>query len=391
MLIKPKFKNFICTTAHPHGCKKNIEDDISYIKKIYKSKKYKKKNVLIIGSSTGYGLITRLISTFGYNYNTIGLSKEKEPSEKKTATPGWYNTTYLEYEAKKLNIYTKSFNKDTFSNKTKNDIIQIIKNDLDKIDILIYSIAASKYTDETLKKTYTSSLKPCTENFTNKTFNLSENKIIDSNIKKANNDEIFNTIKLMGGEDWYSWINTLRKNNLINTNFKTIAYSYNGPKITHAIYKNGTIGLAKKHLFQTALKINKILKHYNGYAYISINEAIMSQASLSIPSVPLYLALFNNIKNKKKLNKNSIDYIKDLFSLINKKRQKILITLNKTEMQTDIQNEIETIWHVIKTENIEQYIDLKKFKNLFLKMNGFKHNNINYNIEIDPLINKLND
>jgi len=385
IVIKPKIKNFICTTSHPSGCEKNIKEYISYIKNLYINKSYANKNALIIGSSAGYGLLTRLVLTFGYKYNTIGIFNEKKPHKEKTATPGWYNTAFLENEAKKQNIYTHSLNADAFSNNTINQIIQLLKNNIQKIDILIYSIATSKYIDENTQKIYKTALKPINDNITTKTLNIEKKIITNINVNKANNEEIENTQKIMGGYLWEKWITRLQKNNLINENFKTIAYSYNGPQITHHIYKNGTIGLAKKHLNKTAKNLNNILKKYNGKAFISFNEAIITQASMAIPSVSLYIAILNTIKKTKNINENSIDHIKNLFDNIENEKN-ILINLDKTEMRNDIQQNISYIWNLISTDNMKKYINVNDLVNSYLKIYGFNHNDVDYNIKTDTVV-----
>ncbi len=371
MIIIPKFKNYICTTSCPSGCRENIKEYISYIREIYKKEKNYKKNALIIGSSTGYGLITRLILSFGLKCNTIGLFKEKKPSEKKTATPGWYNTAFLEQEAKKIELYTKSFNNDTFDFKVKNKLAKIIKNDLKKIDILIYSIAASKRNDGVLKKTYASSIKPIKKTIRSKNLNILNKSIIDIKIKKAKKKEIINTIKVMGGEDWELWVDTLIKNNLLGDNFKTIAYSYDGSDVTHSIYKNGTIGIAKKHLIKTASKINKKINKKNGQAFIANNEAIITQSSIIIPTVPLYIAILNSIKKKKYNRENHIDQIKNLFLIVGGKKPPTIIKLNHFETSSDVQMELNLIWYIINTKNSHKFIDIVNFKKQVLKINGF--------------------
>lgn len=372
MIIKPQFKNFICTTSNPLGCQKNIKENISYIKNLYKNEIYPKKNILIIGSSTGYGLITRLTAIFGCKANTIGVFKEKQATKNKTATAGWYNTAYLEDEAKKLDLYTKSINNSAFSFETKEEVCNNIKNNLKKIDILIYSLATSKRLDPVSNITYLSTIKPIKDPFTSKSINITKNEITTNIIQKANKEEILNTIKVMGGDDWTLWIDVLLKNNLLNKNFKTIAYSYDGPSLTYPIYKYGTIGLAKKHLAKTACDINKKTEKINGHAFISINEAIITQSSMAIPSVPLYLAILNTTKTNLNIKENSVDHIKKLLSKIyNLKEKNKIIRLDSTELRHDIQKNIKHIWENITTQNIKNYINTQNLQNDFLKIHGF--------------------
>lgn len=372
MIINPQFKNFICTTSHPLGCQKNIKENISYIKNLYKNSTCPKKNILIIGSSTGYGLITRLITTFGCKANTIGVFKEKQATKNKTATAGWYNTAYLEDEAKNLDLYIKSINNNAFSFETKEEVCYDIKTNLKKIDILVYSLATSKRLDPISNITYSSTIKPIKDLFISKSINVTKNEIITNIIQKANKEEILNTIKVMGGDDWALWIDVLLKNNLLNKNFKTIAYSYDGPSLTYPIYKHGTIGLAKKHLIKTAYDINKKTEKIYGQAFISINEAIITQSSMAIPSVPLYLSILNTIKKNLNIKETSIDHITTLLSKIyNSKETNTIIKLDATELRHDIQKNIKHIWDNITTNNIKNYINIQNLQNDFLKLHGF--------------------
>lgn len=372
MIIEPHFKNFVCTTSHPLGCQKNIKENILYIKNLYNNKTFPKKNVLIIGSSTGYGLITRLITTFGYQANTIGVFKEKEATLNKTATAGWYNTAYLEDEIKNTNVYTKSINQSAFSFETKETVTDIVKNNLKKIDLLIYSLATSKRLDPVSNRTYLSTIKPIKNIYASKSLNIKKNEITTNIIQKANKEEILHTLKVMGGEDWILWVDFLLKRNLLNRNFKTVAYSYNGPELTYPIYKYGTIGLAKNHLTQTAYKINKKIEKINGKAFISINEAIITQSSLAIPSVPLYLSILNSVKANLNIKENSIDHITYLLSKIyDQKNTNTIIKLDTTEMRQDIQHTIKNIWNNITTNTIKNYINTSTLQQEFLKIYGF--------------------
>jgi len=367
-LINPKIKGYICINSNPYGCNNNIQKQIKYIKKnIIYNKDIYNKNIIIIGSSTGYGLTTRLITTFAYKAKVLGLFLEKNKNNK-TASTGWYNTSYLEKKTHKMNLYTKSINNNSFCNSTKIKTVNIIKKNFKKkIDLLIYSLASPKRIDPISKKIYKSELKPTEKKIKIKNINIIKEKIIYKKINKATNIDIFNTKKVMGGEDWELWINILIKNNLLNKNFKTVAYSYNGPRITHNIYKKGTIGLAKKHLENTTYRINKKLKKkYNGTAYISINQAIITQASLAIPSVALYLSLLNKIKKY-----NEFNQIFKLLNIITKKNKSNIIKLDNIELNTYIQNKINYNLNHINNNNIYKFINIIKIKKIFYKLFGF--------------------
>ncbi|HFL8824350.1 MAG TPA: enoyl-ACP reductase FabV [Candidatus Azoamicus sp. OHIO1] len=396
MKILPKVKNLICITSHPKGCKENIATSVRYIKKHTNYTK-EKKTILIIGASTGYGLATRLVATFGYKAKTIGIIHEKQNKKTKPATAGWYNTAFLEHVAKKNNIYAKSINIDAYSQEAKIKVIEIIKKELSgKIDLLFYSIASSKRYDQKTNKTYKSSLKPVDTIYKCKTLDIYNKKLKTTIIEPATKDEINNTIKVMGGEDWEIWINYLIKENVLNENFKTIAYSYNGSKITNKIYKNGTIGLAKKNLKKIMYNLNKKLtKKCNGRAYISINTATLTQASIAIPTVSLYIPILNKILKKKYIYENSIDQILKLFKLINnKKTLPNIIRLDNFELREDIQYKINLILKKINTKTLNKYLNLEETKIEFYKLFGFANRKINYsldsniNILIPSIINK---
>jgi len=380
MIVKPKFKNFVCVNAHPYGCKKNI---LTYINRIKPIKNNTKKNVLIIGASSGYGLISRLISTFKYGYNTIGIFNEKMPTYNKTGSAGWYNTAFLEDEAKLLNVYTKSFNNDAFSINTINSVINFIKKKKIKIDLLIYSLATSKYYDEENNKIYKSTIKPVRKNIITKTIDIEKNIITNIILKKATLNEIRDTKFIMGGYLWNKWINILIKHNLINNNFKTIAYSYASNSMTSDIYKNGTIGFAKNNLYKFKNILEKKLTYIFGNAFISFNEAILTQSSMVIPSVPLYLAILDNIKTKKNIIHDELNYINDLFIEINNNNS--LINLNTFEQSICIENKIDNIWKIINTENMYKYIDIKTFTQKYLNLYGFGYTDINYNLDVNPI------
>ncbi|MBI3232518.1 MAG: enoyl-[acyl-carrier-protein] reductase FabV, partial [Bacteroidetes bacterium] len=266
MIIEPKMRGFICLTSHPKGCEKNIQNQIEYIKS--KGLTDGPKNVLVIGASTGFGLASRITSAFGSNASTIGVFFEKPPQDGKTASTGWYNSAAFQAEAKKAGIYAKSINGDAFSNEVKSKAIELIKADLGKVDLVIYSLASPVRTNPITFVTHRSVLKPIGDPFTNKTVDFHTGVVSDITIQPCTEEEIENTVAVMGGEDWEMWIDALTKADALSDNALTIAYSYIGPSLTEAVYRKGTIGTAKDHLESTAFKISDKLKKIGGKAYV---------------------------------------------------------------------------------------------------------------------------
>ena len=286
MIIEPKVRGFICTTTHPQGCQKNVENEVDFFKKAGSIPSSVKK-VLILGGSTGYGLSSRIAATWSFGAATLNISLEREPAESRIASPGWYNTKALETMAQNEGFYAQSIFKDGFLEETKKEAVEKIKKDLGKIDMLIYSIAAARRFDEKENKQYQSVLKPIGKMVKAKSVHWKTKELSEITLEPATKEEIESTVKVMGGEDWSLWVETLKKNDLLSENFITIAYSYVGPAITQDIYRNGTIGEAKKDLEKTASKLNDLLKP-NGHAYVAVNKAIVTQASAAIPIIPLY-------------------------------------------------------------------------------------------------------
>ena len=284
MLIQPKIRGFICTTAHPVGCAKEVEKQVSFIKA--QGQFEGPKNVLVIGASTGYGLASRIVTTFGAGAKTIGVFFEKGSENNRTASAGWYNSAAFERLALKDGYYAKSINGDAFSKAIKEQTINLIKEDFGKIDLIIYSLAAPRRVHPDTGVIFNSALKPINCNFTSKTVDPLRGEVKEITLEAATDDEIANTVQVMGGEDWEMWIDLLAKENLLAQNVITLAYDYSGPELTHPIYKNGTIGKAKEHLQHTAISINSKLKDLAGRALLSVNKALVTQASAAIPVVP---------------------------------------------------------------------------------------------------------
>ena len=384
MIIEPKVRGFICMTAHPVGCRENVLRQISYIKQLGKTEGPKK--VLVIGASTGYGLASRIAATYGSDASTIGVMFEKAASERRTATPGWYNTVAFEDIASKDGYYAKSINGDAFSNEIKDKTIELIKQDLGKVDMVIYSLAAPRRTmaDGTI---YNSTLKTVGGNFTNKSLDLNKNIITEATIGPATEEEVQSTIKVMGGEDWKDWITALCEAEVLEDNALTIAYSYIGPELTYPVYYNGTIGLAKKHLYDTSVEITKEFKEKGIKAYISINKALVTQASSAIPIVPLYFAILYKVMKEKGNHEGCIEQLGRLFHeklaptgiIVDEENR---IRLDDYEMQKDIQSKVMEYWNKIDNDNVNEYADLTGYWEDFYHMFGFRFDNVDYNQDV---------
>lgn len=389
MIIEPKTRGFICITAHPDGCAQNVKNQIDYIQS--KGKIEGAKKVLVIGASTGFGLASRITSAFGSDASTIGVFFEKPPSEGKTASTGWYNTAAFEKEAHKIGLYAKSINGDAFSNEIKQQTMDLIKEDLGQIDMLIYSLASPVRTHPNTGVRYKSVLKPIGETFTNKTVDFHTGEVKEISIEPCNDEDIEQTVAVMGGEDWQMWIDQLKKENLLSENFKTVAYSYIGPELTEAVYRKGTIGKAKDDLEKTAFTITDSLKDIKGKAYISVNKALVTQSSSAIPVIPLYISLLYKVMKEKGLHEGCIEQIQRLYS------ERLFldeiptdsegrIRIDDWELRDDVQDEVAKLWEEATTETLPKLGDLEGYRDEFFNLFGFNFPEIDYEKETNEMV-----
>ena len=390
MIIQPKVRGFICTTAHPVGCAKHIQEQIDYVKS-QPSIPNGPKKVLVVGASTGYGLASRIVSAFGCRAATMGVFFEREAEPKRTATAGWYNSVAFEVAARKEGLYAKSFNGDAFSNEIKQQVVDAIKKDLGTIDFLVYSLASPRRTDPKTGQVYKSVLKPKGAPYTNKSLDFETDKLESVTLDSATEDEIKQTVGVMGGEEWQMWMEILESNHCLAKGVRTVAYSYIGPDITTDIYRNGTIGAAKDHLEQTAKNLDAHLKNkLGGRAFVSVNKALVTQSSSAIPFIPLYFIILNKVMLAKGINESCIEQIYRLFAKrlydgavipIDKEGR---IRIDDLEMRADVQEEVLRRWKEINDENIAQYTDLKGYHAEFLKLFGFGLNGVDYQADVEP-------
>ncbi|MSP84243.1 MAG: trans-2-enoyl-CoA reductase family protein [Flavobacteriaceae bacterium] len=390
MIIEPRMRGFICLTAHPKGCEQSVKNQIEYIKS--KGPIDGAKKVLVIGASTGFGLASRITSAFGSNASTIGVFFEKPPSEGKTASPGWYNSASFEKLAHESSLYAKSINGDAFSNEIKKQTLELIKSDLGQVDLIIYSLASPVRMNPNTGILHRSVLKPIGSTFTNKTVDFHSGIVSNISIEPCNEEEISNTVAVMGGEDWSMWIEDLKAANLLAPGVKTVAYSYIGPSLTEAVYRKGTIGRAKDHLEATAFSITDSLKSIGGTAYVSVNKALVTQASSAIPVIPLYISLLYKIMKEEGIHEGCIEQIQRLY----KKRlytgteiptdENGRIRIDDWEMRADIQEKVAKLWEQSTTESLPAIGDLEGYKKDFHNLFGFGFNGVNYEVDSHEMV-----
>ncbi len=389
MVIKPKVRGFVCITAHPVGCAAHVQEQIDHVKSQGPLPKGPKK-VLVIGSSTGYGLASRISAAFGSGAATVGVFFERPPEEDKLGTAGWYNTAAFTKAAKSAGLYARNFNGDAFSDQLKTEVIDAIKADLGQVDLIVYSLASPRRTHPKTGVVHKSTLKPVGQPYTNKTVDTDKGIVSDITIEPASPEEIDDTRAVMGGEDWEMWIDALEAAGCIAPGATSVAYSYIGPELTWPVYKNGTIGLAKNDLERAAKKIDAQLKtHGYGRAFISVNKALVTQASSAIPVVPLYISLLYKIMKEKGSHEGCIEQIDRLF------RTQMFggtglefddagrVRIDDWEMAPDVQAAVTKLWPQVTTETLEALTDIAGYRTEFLKLFGFGLPGIDYDADTE--------
>ncbi|RTY95089.1 enoyl-ACP reductase FabV [Flavobacterium sp. GT3R68] len=390
MIIEPRMRGFICLTSHPTGCEQNVKNQIEYIKS--KGPIEGAKKVLVIGASTGFGLASRITSAFGSDAATIGVFFEKPPVDGKTASPGWYNSAAFEKEANNAGLYAKSINGDAFSNEVKQQTIDLIKADLGQVDLIIYSLASPVRQHPVTGVLHRSVLKPIGNAFTNKTVDFHSGKVSEITIEPCSGDDIENTIAVMGGEDWAMWIDALKDANLLVEGATTVAYSYIGPSLTEAVYRKGTIGRAKDDLEATAFAISDRLASIKGKAYVSVNKALVTQASSAIPVIPLYISLLYKIMKEEGIHEGCIEQIQRLYQqrLYTNDAvptdEKGRIRIDDLEMREDVQAKVAKLWLEATTENLSEIGDLEGYRSDFHHLFGFGFDGVDYKADTNELV-----
>ncbi len=387
MIINPKIRGFICTTAHPAGCAAHVQEQIDFVKKQLPVNSGPKK-VLVVGASTGYGLASRIVAAFGSRAATVGVFFEKEAEEKRTATAGWYNSVAFEKTAHKEGLYSKSFNGDAFSDEVKQKVAETIKKDLGQVDLVVYSLASPRRVHPKTGVIAKSILRPIGKSYTNKSLDLDTNDVVTVSLPAAVQEEIDQTVSVMGGEDWQMWIDRLAQDNLLAPKAVTVAYSYIGPEITRDIYRQGTIGAAKDHLEATAKKLDDQFKKNGGRALVSVNKALVTQSSSAIPFIPLYFVLLNRVMKEKDIDENCIQQIHRLLAerLYTGKNIPVdpegRVRVDDLEMREDVQREVISRWGKINSENLKNFADLEGYHADFLKLFGFGVPGVDYTADV---------
>jgi enoyl-[acyl-carrier protein] reductase/trans-2-enoyl-CoA reductase (NAD+) len=389
MIIKPRIRGFICTTAHPDGCAAHVNEQIAYVRQKGPIAGAAKR-ILVVGASTGYGLASRIVPAFAGGAATIGVFFEKPGEEDRTGSAGWYNSVAFEKAAHACGLYAKSINGDAFSDAIKQQTIDLIKKDLGQVDAVIYSLASPRRTHPRTGATHSSTLKPIGASYTAKTVNTDKGVVHDITLESASEQEIADTVTVMGGEDWEMWIDALKSAGVLADNAFTVAYSYIGPDLTWAIYRNGTIGRAKEDLEATAKRLQDKLGKTGGHAFVSVNKALVTQASSAIPVVPLYISLLYKVMKAEGLHEGCIEQIYRLFA----ERIKAggaspvdeagRVRIDDWEMRPEIQQAVAKLWPEVNTENLESVSDMAGYRTEFLKLFGFGLPGVDYEAEAEP-------
>lgn len=390
MIIKPKVRGFICINAHPQGCAANVREQIDFTK-AQGPVSGGPKNVLVLGSSTGYGLASRITAAFGSNAKTLGVCFEKPPSETKTGSAGYYNTAAFHAEAEAAGLYAHTINADAFSTACKEQVIAQLQKDMGKVDLVVYSLAAPRRTDPVTGEVYSSVLKPIGGAYTAKNLNTDSLKVSDVTVEAATEEEIAATVKVMGGEDWELWMQALSDADLLADGCKTVAYTYLGDKLTWPIYGHATIGKAKEDLDRAASAIRVSLAQVHGDARVSVLKALVTQASSAIPVMPLYLSILIKVMTEDGSNEGPIEQLQRLFSECLYSAAPRLddqgrLRVDDKELDPSVQARVEAIWPKVTEENLLELTDFKGYNSDFLKLFGFGVAGIDYEAETSPLV-----
>lgn len=389
MIIKPRTRGFICTTAHPGGCAQHVEQQMKYVQS--QPAFQGPRNALIIGASTGYGLASRIVAAFGAQANTIGVYRASEATDKRTASAGWYNSAAFEQLAGESGLHSYSVTGDAFTEETKERTVSLIKEKIGKIDLVIYSVATARRVDSVSGELAQSVLKPIGQAYTNKTVNFHTGEVSEITIEPATEDEIIQTTAVMGGDDWERWMNALKDADVLTDRVKTVAFSYIGPELTTAIYREGTIGRAKDHLEATAHQMNE--QWGEGVeAYVTVAKALVTQSSSAIPVVPLYISLLYKIMKDKGLHEDCIEQAYRMFANFLYHPDGVSvdeagrIRIDDWEMREDVQAAVSEAWPEIATETMEEYTDLAGYRQAFFQLFGFEWDGVDYEQDIDPRV-----
>ena len=389
MIIKPKIRGFVCVTSHPDGCAAHVGQWIDHVTSQGPIAKGPKK-VLVIGASTGYGLASRIAAAFGSGAATVGVFYERPSDEGRPATPGWYNSIAFTRKARAAGLYASNINGDAFSDEIKRQTLERIKSDVGPVDLVVYSLASPRRTHPRTGVVHKSVLKPVGAPYTNKTVDTGKGVVSVVSIEPASEQEVSDTVAVMGGEDWEAWMSALGDAGLLAPGAQSMAYSYIGPEVTWAIYKNGTIGLAKNDLERAARAIDAKLKASGGRAFISVNKALVTQASSAIPIVPLYISRLYKVMKKAGTHEGCIEQMQRLFATqLYASSGPVFdeggrVRMDDWEMRPEIQAAVAKAWPGVTTENLAEVSDIAGYRDEFLKLFGFGLPGVAYDAEVEP-------
>lgn len=388
MIIEPRIRDNVCLNAHPKGCFRQVEDQIHYVTS--RERIDGPRRVLVIGSSNGYGLAARIVSTFATGAATVGLAYERPAKGTRVASAGWYNNEAFTALAENAGHQAWNINGDAFAGEIKQEAAGCIRENLGKIDFLVYSIAAPRRLDPETGELHSSVIQPIGRPYTAKTVDFLSGKVREETSPPAGPEQVAQTVKVMGGEDWKLWIEHLLEADLLAEGFQTIAFSYIGPEVTRPIYRDGTIGKAKEDLERRAGAINEILAPISGRAVIGVQKALVTRASAVIPAVPLYISLLYKVMKAKGLHENCIQQIYRLYHDFlfapepATPDQLGRLRLDDWEMRPDVQAEVAALWLKVNDENVGQLADLEGFRAEFLRHHGFGIPGIDYRRDVEP-------
>jgi len=392
VIIKPKVRGFICTTTHPLGCERNVLEQIETTRANLSDRRAGPRNVLVIGASSGYGLAARITAAFGYGADTLGVFFEKPATDKKPGTAGWYNSAAFDKFAKAEGLYSKSINGDAFSHEVRDKAIELIREEMGQIDLVIYSLASPvrKLPDSgELKR---SSLKPIGETYTATAIDTNKDTITEASVEPATEQEVADTIEVMGGEDWELWMDALDKAGVLAQGAKSVAFSYIGTDITWPIYWHGALGKAKEDLDRAASEIDRRLKTTGGSANVAVLKSVVTQASAAIPVMPLYISMVYKVMKEQGVHEGTIDQLNRLFGerLYGDGESEVdeagRLRLDDWELRDDIQQACKDLWPQVTSDNLFALTDYAGYKHEFLKLFGFERDDVDYEADVDPLV-----
>ncbi|WP_159681563.1 enoyl-ACP reductase FabV [Luteimonas sp. 9C] len=393
MIIHPKVRGFICTTTHPTGCDHNVRDQIAATR-ARGVRDDGPKNVLVIGASSGYGLAARISAAFGFGADTLGVFFEKPGTDKKPGTAGWYNSAAFDRYAKDAGLYSRSINGDAFSDAARAQAIDLIRNEMGgQVDLVVYSLASPVRKLPDTGEVKRSALKPIGEAYTSTAIDTNKDQIIEASIEPATEQEIADTVTVMGGQDWQLWIDALREAGVLADGAKTVAFSYIGTEITWPIYWHGALGKAKADLDATARRIDAQLKETGGSANVAVLKSVVTQASAAIPVLPLYIAIAFKVMKEKGLHEGTLDQLDRLFrermyrtdGAPGQVDDEARLRLDDWELRDDVQAQCKALWPQVTSENLFALTDYAGYKHEFLKLFGFERSDVDYDAEVDPV------